>query len=418
VVMEAYLHGVSTRKVDDLVRALGADTGISKSEVSRIDPAAPAGRPRRRAEGAVSDYLLPRQVAAGGCGRCGFAGQQRGHGSGSAAHPLVPAAPHPKDVEGHAVDTASRFVEALDAHTSATGDDPDLLPVRLAHVAAVVLRVDGVGLSIHGEPGLRTPLAASSEVAATAERLQFTAGSGPCLLAAESAFPVFATEDVLARRWPVFHDLLVTCTPLRRCSRCPCTGGWRAWARWTSISPIPTGRPPSTWSSGACSATSGARTPTATTEQPGPSTTRRQGSGHSLPSRLLVPGSLDGSLGTAAMGTVVAAEGAAAEAPRGQTVAGRLLVRLASGRQRIPAEGVLCLLRNQRGGNCADGAHSCIRSPPGPVTRASHTTSALPTSSAEIRSMPSGSSTWTRHRVRPLSLIRRPRQQLQEGQPL
>ncbi len=36
VVMEAYVHGVSTRKVDDLVRALGADAGISKSEVSRI----------------------------------------------------------------------------------------------------------------------------------------------------------------------------------------------------------------------------------------------------------------------------------------------------------------------------------------------------------------------------------------------
>lgn len=36
VVMEAYLHGVSTRKVDDLVRALGADSDISKSEVSRI----------------------------------------------------------------------------------------------------------------------------------------------------------------------------------------------------------------------------------------------------------------------------------------------------------------------------------------------------------------------------------------------
>ena len=34
--MEAYLHGVSTRKVDDLVKALGADTGNSKSEVSRI----------------------------------------------------------------------------------------------------------------------------------------------------------------------------------------------------------------------------------------------------------------------------------------------------------------------------------------------------------------------------------------------
>jgi putative transposase len=36
VVMEAYVHGTSTRKVDDLVRALGADSGISKSEVSRI----------------------------------------------------------------------------------------------------------------------------------------------------------------------------------------------------------------------------------------------------------------------------------------------------------------------------------------------------------------------------------------------
>ena len=36
VVMEAYVRGVSTRKVDDLVRALGADSGISKSEVSRI----------------------------------------------------------------------------------------------------------------------------------------------------------------------------------------------------------------------------------------------------------------------------------------------------------------------------------------------------------------------------------------------
>lgn len=35
VVMEAYVHGVSTRSVDDLVVALGG-TGISKSEVSRI----------------------------------------------------------------------------------------------------------------------------------------------------------------------------------------------------------------------------------------------------------------------------------------------------------------------------------------------------------------------------------------------
>ena len=36
VIMEAYITGTSVRKVDDLVRALGADSGISKSEVSRI----------------------------------------------------------------------------------------------------------------------------------------------------------------------------------------------------------------------------------------------------------------------------------------------------------------------------------------------------------------------------------------------
>lgn len=36
VIMEAYVSGVSTRSVDDLVAAMGVDTGISKSEVSRI----------------------------------------------------------------------------------------------------------------------------------------------------------------------------------------------------------------------------------------------------------------------------------------------------------------------------------------------------------------------------------------------
>ena len=36
VVMEAYVSGVSTRAVDGLVAAMGIDTGISKSEVSRI----------------------------------------------------------------------------------------------------------------------------------------------------------------------------------------------------------------------------------------------------------------------------------------------------------------------------------------------------------------------------------------------
>jgi putative transposase len=36
VIMEAYVHGVSTRNVDDLVAAIGVESGISKSQVSRI----------------------------------------------------------------------------------------------------------------------------------------------------------------------------------------------------------------------------------------------------------------------------------------------------------------------------------------------------------------------------------------------
>jgi putative transposase len=36
VIMEAYIHGLSARKVDALVSALGPQSGISKSQVSRI----------------------------------------------------------------------------------------------------------------------------------------------------------------------------------------------------------------------------------------------------------------------------------------------------------------------------------------------------------------------------------------------
>jgi len=36
VIMTAYVTGTSTRKVDDLVRALGCESGVSKSTVSRI----------------------------------------------------------------------------------------------------------------------------------------------------------------------------------------------------------------------------------------------------------------------------------------------------------------------------------------------------------------------------------------------
>jgi putative transposase len=62
VVMEAYLHGVSTRKVDDLVQALGVTSGVSKSEVSRIctdlDTEVAAFRDRTLAETAYPYVFL------------------------------------------------------------------------------------------------------------------------------------------------------------------------------------------------------------------------------------------------------------------------------------------------------------------------------------------------------------------------
>jgi hypothetical protein len=119
-----------------------------------------------------------------------------------------------------------QFVDALSA--SQSGDnDPELLPVHLARAVATTLGVDGAGLSIHGHAEKRTPLGASDNDAATAERLQFTAGTGPCLDAARSGWPVFAVETLLRQRWPAFHDLLVAHTPFRTVVALPLRGELR-----------------------------------------------------------------------------------------------------------------------------------------------------------------------------------------------
>ena len=48
VIQEAYVQGISTRSVDDLVQAMGM-SGISKSQVSRLCAEAAVRRDRRRA---------------------------------------------------------------------------------------------------------------------------------------------------------------------------------------------------------------------------------------------------------------------------------------------------------------------------------------------------------------------------------
>jgi putative transposase len=88
VVMEAYVTGTSTRKVDDLVAALGADSGISKSEVSRIcadlDTEVAAFRDRPLA-GAAFPYVF---LEATFC-KARVGGDRRGRGSRVAAQAVV-----------------------------------------------------------------------------------------------------------------------------------------------------------------------------------------------------------------------------------------------------------------------------------------------------------------------------------------
>ena len=69
--MEAYLNGVSTRSVDDLVKATGVDTGISKSEVSRIctglDVRVEAFRGRTLGHDTLGEDPLDQRSAISGC---------------------------------------------------------------------------------------------------------------------------------------------------------------------------------------------------------------------------------------------------------------------------------------------------------------------------------------------------------------
>ena len=69
--------------------------------------------------------------------------------------------------------------------------------------------------------GLRIPVGASDDAAAIAERLQFTAGEGPCLDAHALSRSVQATESTMAQRWPQFHSGLVTRTPFRAVTAIP-----------------------------------------------------------------------------------------------------------------------------------------------------------------------------------------------------
>jgi hypothetical protein len=106
-----------------------------------------------------------------------------------------------------------RFDRALH-ETPAELTAPALLPARLARACAMALHVDGAGLSLH-VGALQTPIGASDETTAHAERLQFTLGDGPCLRAHDDGSTIAFDPEDLQRNWPELWAAIATDTPFR-----------------------------------------------------------------------------------------------------------------------------------------------------------------------------------------------------------
>jgi hypothetical protein len=115
---------------------------------------------------------------------------------------------------------ADRFGVALSSLPAVADDSTQLLPTQLVTAGAQVLGADGAGMSFISTH-LRVPLGASNADAAAAERLQFTTGEGPCLQALSGRTEIRASQDDIARRWPLFNDELLRRTPYRSIAAVP-----------------------------------------------------------------------------------------------------------------------------------------------------------------------------------------------------
>jgi hypothetical protein len=109
---------------------------------------------------------------------------------------------------------AQRFFQRWSSAPEPDAATVELLPDRLTLAAVAVLGVDDVGIAIIDKQ-VRVPLGASSAPAASAERLQFTVGEGPCLTALQAGSPVQAGPADLARRWPTLFEQLTAQSPYR-----------------------------------------------------------------------------------------------------------------------------------------------------------------------------------------------------------
>jgi hypothetical protein len=140
---------------------------------------------------------------------------------------LVPGEKSSAGARGWGAVTLAEQYRIAVAASSADLPGTELLPERLALAAAAVLPVDGAGISLFFASDRRLPLGASDPASAEAERLQFTAGEGPCLSSHAEAVPIVADEATLQARWPAFYDALVDRTPIRGTISLPLREGLR-----------------------------------------------------------------------------------------------------------------------------------------------------------------------------------------------
>lgn len=125
--------------------------------------------------------------------------------------------------------TMGRWSEARTTVRASTGTSPDeLRPDELTRACTRMLRVAGAGVSLMSDD-LRVPLGASDDTASLAERLQFTAGSGPCWVAESTGRPVRVSSADMEQRWPRFAASLLERTPYRSIVSVPLPGLGGGW---------------------------------------------------------------------------------------------------------------------------------------------------------------------------------------------
>ena len=115
--------------------------------------------------------------------------------------------------QGRRGTVVERFTRDLSDAATPELLEPELLPTRLARAAVGCLAVDGAGLGVYSDPGLRVPIGASDIAASRAERLQFTLGVGPSAEARAAGTLLTFDKADLDRNWRMLSASLSADTP-------------------------------------------------------------------------------------------------------------------------------------------------------------------------------------------------------------